>query len=93
MKEVVFKVRECEDRVRELGPDAPTDSKSKTQLLWNMITDFCETYKNTIRGKFDRRRNTKAVKDLSGGTSIREFFSKLLIDFTGNFTATEDYSD
>jgi dynamin 1-like protein len=59
MKEVTYKIRECEDRTRELGPSAPVDGKSKTQLLWNMITDFCETYKNTIRGKYDRRRNTK----------------------------------
>jgi len=55
MKEVAYKIRECEERIRELGPSAPEDPKSKTQLLWNMINDFTEVYKNTIRGKYDRR--------------------------------------
>jgi len=26
------------------------------QLLWNMITDFIQTYKNTISGKYDSKR-------------------------------------
>jgi len=88
MKEITIKLREAEDRLKELGPSAPTDSKNRMQLLWNMITDFCETYKNTIRGKYDRRRNSKLVKDLVGGLKIREAFGEVLGDFTGGFYAT-----
>jgi dynamin 1-like protein len=64
MREITLKLRECEERMRELGPSAPTENKDKMQVLWNMITDFCEIYKNTIRGKYDRRRSTKITKDL-----------------------------
>lgn len=71
MKEVTYKIRECEDRIRELGPSAPEEPRAKTQLLWNMINDYCEVYKNTIRGKYDRRQKAKVVKDLQGGQYIR----------------------
>jgi len=58
-----------------------------------MITDFCETLKNTIKGKYDRRRNSKMFKGLEGGLKIREAFGEVLSDFIGDYTATQEYSD
>jgi hypothetical protein len=34
----------------------PSEPQEKMQLLWNMITDFIQTYKNTISGKYDAKR-------------------------------------
>ena len=93
MKEISIKLRESEDRLRELGPSAPVESKGRMQLLWNMITEFCETFKNTIKGKYDRRRTSKMFKGLEGGLKIRESFGEVLSDYIGDFTATQDYSD
>lgn len=93
LREIVFKLKECEERMRDLGPSAPVDPKTKTQLLWNMITDYCEIYKNTIRGKYDRRASTRMTKDLEGGGVIKGHFSDLLVEYTGNYSACETYSD
>mmetsp|Transcript_13179 Transcript_13179/g.13285 ORF Transcript_13179/g.13285 Transcript_13179/m.13285 type:complete len:336 (-) Transcript_13179:43-1050(-) len=62
-------------------------------MLWNMITDYCETFKNTIRGKFERRGNSRIAKDLAGGVTIKHYFNTLLEDYSGNYNATEDYSN
>ena len=93
IRETMLRIKDCEDRLRELGPSAPSDMKSKLQLLWNMVTDFCELFKNTIRGKFDKRANSRITKDLAGGATIKLTFNNLLGDFSGNYQATHDYSD
>ena len=93
LHEVVLKLKECEERVIELGPSAPTDPKQKVQLLWNMVTDFVEIYKSVIRGKYDRKRSSRLTKDLNQGTDVKILFKDLLNDFTGDYQATKDYSD
>lgn len=51
-----MKIKECEERLKDLGPALPREMKSKMHLLWNMITDYTENYKNSIRGKYDGKR-------------------------------------
>lgn len=58
-----------------------------------MIIDFCEIFKNTIRGKFDRRRSSRITKDLEGGAIVKKMFHTLLQDYSGNYAATEVYTD
>lgn len=93
IRETMIRIKDCDERLRELGPSTPSDMRSKLQLLWTMVTDFCELFKNTIRGKYDKRSNSKITKDLSGGASIKISFNTLLGDFVGEYKATKDYSD
>ena len=93
LREIVYKLKECEERMKDLGPSAPTDPRSKTQLLWTMITDYCEIYKNQIRGKYDRRRSSRITKDLEGGGVIKGHFNNLLSEYTGMYSACDRYSD
>ena len=48
--------------MRDLGQPMPSSTSDKMHLLWNMITEFVQTYKNQIGGKYDARR-----KATSGG--------------------------
>lgn len=93
IRETMLRVKDCEDRLRELGPSAPVDMRSKLQLLWNMVTDFIELFKNTIRGKYDRRANTRITRDLVGGATIKLSFNSLLQDYSDNYQATRDFTD
>lgn len=93
LREVVQRIKDCDDRLSELGPSAPTEPRQKIQLLWNMITDYCEIFKNLIRGKYDRRRSSRITKDLQGGLVIKQAFNDLLKDYTNEFRATSVYSD
>ena len=56
MNEIKIKAKETEDDLRDLGPEMPNDSSDKFQLLWTMTTDFVQTYKNTLSGKYDTKR-------------------------------------
>ena len=82
MKEIREKQKECEDDLRDLGAPMPSQDNEKMQLLWNMITDFIQTYKNTISGKYDNKRYSNQVGagkgfELSGGAKIKMNFYKL----------------
>ena len=70
IKEIKDKLKECEDRLKDLGPSLPIEQKDKMQLIWTMITDFTENFKNTIKGRYDPRR-TNIHSELSGGAVIK----------------------
>lgn len=60
-----------------------------------MVTEFIQTYKSTIAGKYDAKRysgTAKAGEALSGGAKIKEGFHRIYKDIIG-FRATSDYSD
>jgi len=86
MKEIRDKMKETEEDLKDLGPPMPHDGAEKMQVLWNMITDFIQTYKNTISGKYDNKRvmNNNATKaDLSGGAKVKMSFYNLYTEFVG----------
>jgi len=51
-------------------------------LLWNIVTDFTENFKNAIRGKYDGKRNTKINQEISGGAMIKSMFNDLLKEYS-----------
>lgn len=93
VKEIKDKLKECEERLSDLGPSLPREQKDKMQLVWTMITDFTENFNNTIKGKYDARRTT-IHSELSGGAVIKMMFNELYEDFIQkNFRATKEYTD
>lgn len=82
-KEIIAKIKDCEDRLKDLGQPLPSSTKEKMQLIWNMCTDFVENFKNNIRGKFDQKRNAKVIKELSGGAKIKIMFGELYKEWFG----------
>jgi len=56
IEEIREKINDCEERLKDLGPPMPKDNKEKLHLVWNMITDYTENFKNSIRGKYDSKR-------------------------------------
>lgn len=97
MKEIRDKMKETEDDLRDLGPSMPSEDVAKTQLLWSMVTDFITTYKNTISGRYDSKRNMSSNNssnkvELSGGAKIKLNFYNLYQEFEG-YRATSEYND
>ena len=94
-KEVSEKKRKVSERLAELGEGVPDNSAEQGQLIWTMITDYCDIFKNTIRGKFDRRLQTYLTSggsQMSGGAQIRQIFNNFLQDFEDK-RVTEKMSD
>jgi hypothetical protein len=96
MKEIRDKVKDTENDLRDLGPPMPSETNEKMQLLWNMITEFIQTYKNMISGKFDSKRSMissdQQKTELQGGARIKMNFYNLYSEFEG-YRATSDYDD
>jgi vacuolar protein sorting-associated protein 1 len=97
-KEIREKAKDIEDRLRDLGPPLPSESTEKMHLLWNMITDFVSSFKNTITGKFDSKRYNgnqqphNGKRELSGGAKIKLHFYNLYKQLV-NYNATSEYTD
>lgn len=89
-----MKIKETEDDLKDLGPPMPVENSHKTQLLWNMINDFIQTYKNMISGRYDSKRSvaTGDRQELSGGARIKHTFGNLYCDLDG-YRATEELND
>jgi hypothetical protein len=97
-REIKEKMKDIDERLVDLGPPLPSDGQEKMHILWNMITDFCTIYKNTITGKYDAKRNNSSQnvagrKEISGGAKIKIQFYGLYKEYSGNYCATTDYSD
>ncbi|EGR30647.1 hypothetical protein IMG5_126860 [Ichthyophthirius multifiliis] len=87
------KIKECEDRLNELGPSLPRQNKEKMQMIWTLITEFVDNYRNSIKGKYDQKRTT-IHKELSGGSVIRMMFNELYEDLVQKgYRATREYTD
>lgn len=95
--EVKEKQKEAEQELRDLGMPMPSSSSDKMHMLWNMITEFVQTYKNQIGGKYDARRTVAQMgkpqrQELSGGARIKMGFYKLYSDLD-SMKASQEYTD
>eukprot|EP00927_Polykrikos_kofoidii_P065991 TRINITY_DN61674_c0_g1_i1.p1 TRINITY_DN61674_c0_g1~~TRINITY_DN61674_c0_g1_i1.p1 ORF type:complete len:803 (+),score=155.41 TRINITY_DN61674_c0_g1_i1:85-2493(+) len=88
-KEINEKRRSVQDRLDELGNGVPIEETQRVQVMWTMITDYCEMFKNTIRGRNDRKlqkyiSNLPGGKDdasMSGGSKVRCIMNDFLLEY------------
>ena len=80
-KEIKAKMKDAEDDLRDLGPPVAASDAEKAQLLWSMVTEFINSYKNAISGKYDTRRSKN--ENISGGARIKMSFYNLYSEFLG----------
>jgi GTP-binding protein EngB required for normal cell division len=90
IKEINSHIKQSEEELSLLGQPLPVDDIGKLNLLWTMLSEYCETYRNVIKGKYDSKRLTY-VKD-EGGYKIKQLFKELLEEFTGDYKATANYT-
>ena len=72
-------------------------------LVWNMLTEYTEKFRNQIRGKYDYKLQTKEKQDVSGGARIKQMLNQLYEKYyllvllynresKSSYKATRDYS-
>lgn len=89
-REINEKMRLINDKLCELGNNVPLDTTQKTQLLWSMISDFCEIFKNTLKGKYDKRLQVFIENnDIISGLKVRSIFNEFLDDYVGKAVTHE----
>ncbi|KAH8738571.1 hypothetical protein FG386_001986 [Cryptosporidium ryanae] len=97
-REINTRIRALTSRLDEFGQSVPLETNDRTQLMWAMITDYCEMIKNTIRGKYDKRLQTyfehgnsggSCGDGMSSGAQIRVIFNELLDEYTESDVTSE----
>ena len=91
IKAINDRVKTAEDELQSLGQPMPTDDAGKMSLLWNMINEYCDIFRNVLQGKYNNKRLN--FLEGEGGFKIKILYKKLLEEFTGNYKATAGYSD
>ena len=91
IKAINDRVRTAEEELQSLGQPMPTDDAGKMSMLWNMINEYCDIFRNVLQGKYNNKR--LSFLDGEGGFKIKILYKKLLEDFTGNYKATAGYTD
>ena len=91
IKAINDRVKTAEEELASLGQPMPIDDAGKMSLLWNMINEYCDLFRNVLQGKY----NNKNLNFLEGegGFKIKILYKKLLEDFTGDYKATARYTD
>ena len=101
VEEIRVKLKETQEELLDLGEPMPSSKGEKLHMVWSMITEFVQSYKNQISGKFDVKRRTQNAapgmsgpqqQQLSAGSKIKMQFYGLYADFE-TFNATQEYSD
>ncbi|SCM01460.1 dynamin-like protein, putative [Plasmodium chabaudi chabaudi] len=91
--EINDRIRSINDKLFSLGTNVPLDATKKTQILWSMITDYCEIFKNTLKGKYDKRLQVFIENnDIICGLKVRQIFNELLDEYAGK-NVTSELSD
>lgn len=91
-REIVAKITESEERLKELGSPLPGGETEKLQFLWQITARFCESFKAQLRGEYDMQ--SSETHEVSSAAKIRQMFNEVYSEFIGKkFKATVDYSD
>ena len=91
IKSINDSIRRCEDELKILGTPMPTDEAGKISMIWNLLSEYCEIFKNLLKGKYDSKRAGYLREE--GGYKIKAIFKNLLDEYTGEYRATRDYTD
>ena len=91
VKAINDRVKTAEEELAGLGQPMPTDDAGKMSLLWNMINEYCDIFRNVLQGKYTNKR--LSFLDGEGGFKIKILYKKLLEEFTGDYKATKGYTD
>ena len=59
VNEIREKLKETEGELEDLGEPMPSSKGEKLHMVWAMITEFVQSYKNQIGGKFDAKKRAQ----------------------------------
>ncbi len=91
IKAINDRLKQAEEELQGLGQPMPTDDAGKMSMLWNMINEYCDIFRNVLQGKYNNKR--LSFLDGEGGFKIKILYKKLLEQFTGDYKATKGYTD
>eukprot|EP01022_Parablepharisma_sp_SALTPOND_P008035 TRINITY_DN135101_c2_g1_i1.p1 TRINITY_DN135101_c2_g1~~TRINITY_DN135101_c2_g1_i1.p1 ORF type:complete len:868 (+),score=80.71 TRINITY_DN135101_c2_g1_i1:151-2604(+) len=97
VKEVDEKLKVVDERLKDLGNPLPSTAPERMQMLWTMISNFVNMFRNRISGKVDLKavqREKQKPFELTGGAKIKTVFYDLYKEVAApEYRVTENLSD
>jgi hypothetical protein len=87
-KEIEEKLSELETKLNGYADSPPVEEDEKLKYLWKLLSDFLDSFKNSIKGKFEENSNV----EFSFGTKIKSQF-KHLFESYHNYKASTNILD
>ena len=56
IKAINDRLKQAEEELQNLGQPMPTDEAGKMNILWNMINEYCNIFRNVLKGKYNNKR-------------------------------------
>ena len=78
-------------KLNDLGEPLPEEDSGKIAILWNLLNNYTEIFKKVLKDEHHNYKK-KFLED-EGGFKIKQIFRNLLINFTGEYKATQNYSN
>lgn len=79
IKELRERIEQTERELRELGNPLPEHSSDKLQLIYNLASEFCVAYKDSIKGKYIKNRDDRDKDPV--GVEIRRRLIQIFNDY------------
>lgn len=79
IKELRERIEQTERELRELGNPLPEHSSDKLQLIYNLASEFCIAYKDSIKGKYIKSRGDNDKDPV--GVEIRKLLIQIFQDY------------
>ena len=70
VNEIREKLKETEGELDDLGEPMPSSKGEKLHMVWAMITEFVQSYKNQISGKFDTKKKVQVNGMMQGSSQL-----------------------
>lgn len=89
LEEIKQKRWDCEESLKKIGEPLPRNAHERIQLVTNLFNRFIDSYKNTIKGKFNKlNRDGETI-----GSQMRTSFIKIFEAHNDKKTLTEYCDD
>jgi GTP-binding protein EngB required for normal cell division len=96
LKEINYKIKNCEDNMKKLGEPIPIDNKKKLDAIWRDISVFYDKFKSNVKGEYleiyQKQENKEKMKILASA-QIFILFNDLYKNYLHNYKASNKYKD
>lgn len=87
--EIDQKIKEIDEKLNEFAESPPEEEEDKTKYIWKLLSDFLDSFKNSIKGKFEENSDV----EFSFGSKIKKEFNKLYLDLINDYKASKIHTD
>ena len=64
VKSINDHIKTAEEELSLLGQPMPVDDAGKMSVLWNMLNEYCDTFRNILQGKYNNRMSFLKDKNI-----------------------------